>query len=134
MARPTSKIMTIADKKVAEAGLKTALKTHSESAKAVAAEYKLAQGVLAAALKAADVIVKEASKVHVTAIKAADKTVSEAKKVFDAAAKKYEKLNGAADKGKAKLMTQISDLAAVEAQAPVKVSKAAKAAAADATV
>ena len=134
MARPTSKIMTIADKKVAEAGLKTAMKQHSESSKAVAAEYKLAQGVLAAALKAADVIVKEASKIHVTAFKATDKNVSEAKKVFDAAAKKFEKLNGAADKGKAKLMTQISDLAAVEAQAPVKVSKAAKAAAADATV
>lgn len=97
MARLPSKIMTIAEKKAAANGLKTALKTHKESVKAIESDH-------AAAIKT-----------HAVAIKEANKTLSDANKTLDAATKKHDKLAAAAQKGTDKLNSQIEHLNSVEA-------------------
>ena len=71
MARQTSKIMSIAEKKIAAAGLKTALKTHNESVKLIEVEQKAAVSALALAKKTADAAVKDAQKVLEGVAKAA---------------------------------------------------------------
>lgn len=112
MARPQSKILSVADKKIAKANLVIAIKTHAEHIKAVNAEHKAASKVLADALKIADARLKDAAK-------KSDKEVSDANKAFALATRQHEKLSLAAAKGKSKLDEQLSGLSPAPASAEV---------------
>jgi len=118
--------MSIADKKSAVAGLKTAIKQHNEATKKLGDDAKHAASVFAAAekahaaaVKAANQAVIVAQKAEAGAVKAANKDLAEAKKVYDAAVAKGEKAKAAATKGSEKLATQLTALEATPtAEAP----------------
>ena len=126
MARQSSKIMSIADKKSAVAGLKTAIKQHNEATKKLGDDAKHAASVFiaaekacAAAVKTAEAALTAAMKVRDVAVKAANKDLAEAKKVYDTAVAKGEKAKVAAAKGSEKLTTQLTALEATPtAEAP----------------
>lgn len=130
MARPSSKIMSIVEKKAATAGLKNAIKQHNDTVKLVNVAQKDADKVLALAKKAADVMVAEANKVLAAVSKDAAKLVADATKAHAAVVGKTAKSLAAAAKGTDKLATQLSALEAVE---PAPVVKAAPAKAAKKT-
>ena len=123
MARPSSKILSIAEKKEAIVGLKTAIKSHKAEVSAVNATYSEAVKVLASAKKAADVAVTAANKAQAAAVKEAGKALAAAQKVFDGVEKKYERASEAAAKGTEKLATQLATVEAIEPAAKVKVPK-----------
>lgn len=93
MARPSSKIMTLADKKAAVGNLKTLLKQQAAATKDIEAGRKQAAKDLAAAKKAADARSKEAAKDLAAAQKLFDSVVAKADKAAAAAAKGTEKIN-----------------------------------------
>lgn len=126
MARPSSKIMTSADKKIAIAGLKIALKTQNETAKGLDAELRTVQKAFDAVSKAAQAEITAARKAFDAAQKAAAKTVAAAQKELDAATKKHGKFSAAAAVGTAKLNDKMSALEAApvaEATQPPKQGK-----------
>ena len=84
MARPSSKIMSIVEKKAATVGLKTAIKQHDAEVKLVHGAQKDADKVLAAAKKAADVLMADAAKVLAAVSKEAAKMVADATKAHAA--------------------------------------------------
>lgn len=118
--------MSIADKKSAIAGLKTAQKQHNEATKKLGDDAKHAASVFiaaekahAAAVKTAEAALTAARKVRDGAVKAANKDLAEAKKVYDAAVAKGEKAKAAAAKGAEKLTAQLTALEATPtAEAP----------------
>lgn len=112
MARQSSKIMSIAEKKVAQAGLKTALKNHNESIKAIDLTLKDAEKVLTAAKKQSDDVIKALNKEQATVAKKAETDVKAAQKAFDAVVAQHAKSTAAAAKGTEKLMTQAAALEA----------------------
>jgi chromosome segregation ATPase len=89
--------MTIAEKKVAQANLKTAIKANLASSKALAADVKAAEQALAQAKKDAD------------------KRIKECQKTLDTVKAKTAKAQDAAAKGNAKLTQQLTELEAKEA-------------------
>jgi len=123
LARQPSKIMTVADKKAAQAGLGVALKNHNAATKAVLATQKAADAALAAAAKAADARVKAVTRANATARKEADKLVKDAKKIHDAATAKTAKSIAAAAKGTAKITGQIAALESVQTRPDIKVPR-----------
>ena len=125
MARQASKIMSIAEKKVAQAGLKTAMKTHSDSVKALDTQAKLDTKTLAEAQKLHNTTVAAAKKAYDAAVKDAGKALADAQKVAASASAKTLKLQTAAAKGTEKLTSQIAELDAVAA-APVNAKSVAK--------
>lgn len=125
MARPSSKILSIAEKKEAIVGLKTAIKNHKVEVAAVNTAYGDAVKVLALAKKTADAAVTAANKAQAAALKEANKTLAAAQKVFDGVEKKYGKASEAAAKGTEKLATQLATVEAIEPAAKVKVPKGA---------
>ena len=130
MAKSPSKIMTIADKKLAQANLKAALAQHNTSVKAINADQKAADAALAAAKKSADAIAKEAAKAAAAKAKEADALVKAAQKTYDAAVAKSAKAKDAAAKGTAKLTMQLVALDAAPVATAVPAPKAKKVAAA----
>ena len=125
MARPSSKILSIAEKKEAIVGLKTAIKNHKVEVAAVNATYNEAVKVLALAKKTADAAVAAANKAQAAAVKEAGKTLDAAQKAFDGIEKKHGKASDAAAKGTEKLATQLAAVEAIEPAAKVKVPKGA---------
>lgn len=135
MARPSSKIMSIVEKKAAQAGLKLALKNHNENVKSISATLKDAEKTLALAKKSADAAIAKLNKEQAVVAKQAEAGVKAAQKAFDAAYAKTLKAQAAADKGTEKLTGQLAALDAVEAAPVVKAPTAKKAkAVADALV
>ena len=128
------KTMTPADKKLAQAGLKQALKNHNDGVKAVCADFTLAQKALALAKKSADSRIKEATKTFTAVRKASDVTMAAATKVFAAAQSKNVKQLAAAAKGSDKLNAHIAALDLVPTAAPVAVKTLAAAVIAKAQV
>lgn len=112
MARPSSKILTLAEKKTAEAGLKTVLKATNEQVKASASLVDDANKALALAKKTADAQVKASNKAHDAVLKATGKAIADAQKIVDSVAKKHTKVFDAAAKGKEKVTAQLATLAA----------------------
>ncbi len=125
MARPSSKILSIAEKKEAIVGLKTAIKNHKAELSAVNTAFKDAEKVLALAKKTADAAVAAANKAQTAAVKDAGKALDAAQKAFDAVAKKTGKASDAGAKGTEKLAAQLAAVEAVEPAAKVKVVKGA---------
>lgn len=123
MAKAPSKIMSIADKKAAQANLKTAIKQQADLAKTIATDLKAAAAALALAKKTADAQTKEAAKQAATVAKAADITLKAAQKAYDAAVATANKKGDAAAKGASKLKDQMAALDAVPTSAPVKAVK-----------
>lgn len=115
--RNLSKIMSVAEKKTAEAGLKTVLKDTAAGVKASEVLLAAANANLAKAKKAADALVKEATKVHDKALKDGGKLIAIAQKEVDAASKKHTKVFDAAGKGTDKVTAQLAALAAVPVEA-----------------
>jgi len=114
-----AKVLTPAEKKLQATGLKLVLKDNRVLAKELAATLKTAQGVLAAATKAAGLETKAAQKLAAAAAAASDaaikginKSLVDAEKVFNKATATFEKLNAAAEAGKVKLEGQIAALLA----------------------
>jgi len=128
MARPQSKIMTLAEQKVAVSGLKEAQKKHAGDVKQLAVDSKADLTAFDAAVKAARAPLVELEKQLASATKARDKAVKEATKVFGAATAKNIKLNAAADKGTAKLAGQLEAVQAVVPAAKAPAAVVAKAA------
>ena len=120
--RTPSKIMSIVEKKAAQAGLKLALKNHNENVKSISGALKDAEKVLALAKKDADAVVATLNKAQAAALKQAAASVKAAQKAFDIVAAKTEKAQAAAAKGTEKLTTQIATLEAVETAPVVKTS------------
>lgn len=116
MARAPSKILSVAEKKQAEAGLKQAIKLVDTGVTASGTEVATATKALAAAKKQADALVATASKTVAAAQKEGDKLVSAAQKALDAATKKHTKVLDAAGKGRDKLNSQLATLAATPAE------------------
>lgn len=125
MARTPSKIMSIVEKKAAQAGLKQALKNHNENVRSIGAALKDAEKALAAAKKEADAMIVKLNKEQAVVAKAAEKLVKTAQKAFDVEAAKAEKAAAAAAKGTEKLTSQIAALeeAPVSDAKPVKAGK-----------
>lgn len=119
MARATSKIMSVAEKKMATASLKTVLKGTNEGVKTSELDVAAANKAMAAAKKQADALAAAATKAHEAALKEGGKLIAAAQKAVDAATKKHTKVFDAAAKGRAKIEGQ---LAALEA-APVEAAK-----------
>jgi DNA-binding ferritin-like protein len=112
MARAQSKIMTVAEKKVAEAGLKSALKDNQTFVKASELAVTTANKALADAKKKADQMVAESNKAHERVLKESGKLIAAAQKVVDAETKKHTKVFDAAIKGREKLTSQLETLTA----------------------
>ena len=115
MARQSSKIMSIAEKKVAQAGLKTALQNHNASVRAIDVTLNEAAKVMGAAKRLADATIAKLNKEQAVVAKAVEKDVKAAQKVYDAAVAKHAKLKAAADKGTEKLTAQAEALEAAPA-------------------
>jgi hypothetical protein len=126
MAKAPSKIMTIAEKKIAQTNLKVALTQHNASVKAIDVDTKAAEKALAAAKKSADTVAKEAAKTAAAVAKASDTAVKAAQKAYEAAVAKAAKAKDAAAKGTAKLTGQMAALDAVVAVKDAPVPKAPK--------
>ena len=126
MARSPSKIMTLAEKKVATAGLQTALKNHQLGVKALGTQRAEADRILAAAKKDADKIVANVAKANAVTAKTAQKALKAAQKIYDANITKIARAEAAAAKGTAKLTDQLGALQATDTAPAVKVMKAPK--------
>lgn len=133
MARPQSKILSVAEKKTAEANLKTVLKSTAAGVKASEAELAAANKGLVEAKKQADVLAKNAAKASDLALKEGGKLIAAAQKVVDAVSKKHTKVFDAAGKGREKIEGQLAALAATPAE-PAKRGPKPKVAAPAATV
>lgn len=107
------KTISAADKKAQLAGLKLALKQHSDNTKSISAAFKEAEKALAVAKKSSDAIAKEAAKAAEAKRKEATTAAAAAQKIFDAAVAKNTKATEAAAKGAEKLNGQIAALEAV---------------------
>lgn len=112
MARSPSKIMSVAEKKTAEAGLKLAIKNTDAAIKASETDVAIANKALMTAKKQADALVAQANKAHEAALKEGGKLITAAQKLVDAATKKHTKVFDAANKGKEKLNGQLISLSA----------------------
>lgn len=130
MARQSSKIMSIAEKKVAQAGLKTALRNHNDSVRAIDVTLNEAAKVMGAVKRKADSAVAVSAKAHAAVTKQTAKDVQAAQKVYDAVVAKSEKLKAAAAKGSEKLTAQAAALEAAPAgpapAAPIALTKTGK--------
>ena len=113
MARAPSKILTVAEKKAAEAGLKTAIKTNLTAATDSEAVAASANATPAKAKKQADALAATAQKAHDKALKEGGKLIAAAQKEVDAAVKRHTKVHDAAGKGREKLESQLTALASV---------------------
>lgn len=118
--RTPSKIMSIVEKKAAQAGLKLALKNHNDNVKSISGALRDAEKVLALAKKSADAVIAKLNKEQAVVAKQADAGVKAAQKAFDAVVAKTAKAEAAAAKGTDKLNSQIAALDAVEAAPAVK--------------
>lgn len=126
MARPNSKIMSVADKKAALVNIKTAIKQHDALTKTIGADTKLASLALAAAKKSADAMTATAAKLAAAEAKKAAALVATAQKAYAAAVAAADKKTAAATKGSDKLAAQLAALDATPTDAPVKAVKAPK--------
>lgn len=124
MAKAPSKIMSIAEKKMAQTNLKIAIKQNADLAKALDADTKAAEKALAAAKKSADAKAKDAAKAAAVIAKAVDAEIKAAQKSYDAAVAAAAKKKAAAAQGAAKLTGQMTALDAAPTGAPVKAPKA----------
>ncbi len=118
------KTISVADKKAALAGLKQALKQHSENVKSIGAETKAATAALNAAKKSADALTKEAEKAAAEKRKEATVALAAAQKAYAAAVAKAEKATAAATKGAEKINTQIAEMEAMPTAKTVKAKAA----------
>ena len=116
MARPSSKIMTLADKKAATADVKAKLKDNAEARKSSEAAVAAANKALAAAKKENDKLVTAAKKLVAAAEKEGAKLVAAAQKDVDAATKKHTKIFDATNAGDVKLNDRLSAINNSEVQ------------------
>jgi len=115
------KTITPAEKKLAQANLKEALKNHAALTKGITVEQKAAEKALADAKKSADATIKEAEKAAAAKRKEADAAIVAAQKAYAAAFAKAEKSKAAAAKGTEKLTGQLAALEALAVMAAPKV-------------
>mgnify|MGYP000597216462 CR=1 FL=1 len=133
MARPQSKIMSIAEKKEAQANLATASKAHQENVKALKTARATAKNDFDKAVKEAHAPVIAFEKQLVALGKARDKALKDADKAFAAAIAKLDKADAAAAKGTEKFAAQTEELKNAPVAKPEKAPKAPKAGAPAAT-
>ncbi len=115
------KTITPAEKKLALANMKEAMKNHAALIKGIDVESKAAEKALADAKKSADAAIKEAEKAAAAKRKAADAAIVAAQKAYAAAVEKAEKSKAAAAKGSAKLLGQLDALDSITVVAAPKV-------------
>ena len=126
MARPQSKIMSIAEKKVALTNLKAAMATHRMVLKNIGFEQMEANKVLALAKKTADASVKSTHKTAEAAYKAANRALDDATKTHTAASASVAKRLAAGEKGTARLTADTAVIEAVVPAVPAVVSRRTK--------
>jgi len=105
--------MTPADKKLAQAGLKTAMKNHSANVKLVHASFKEAQKALDKAKRGADSAIKALNKEQAAVAKKVAVGMKAAQKTFDGMQSKSVKAIESATKGTEKLAAKMAELDAI---------------------